>query len=151
MKFVKYTRVIIMLPLFASLGLNAGCVLIAVAAVPIGAVSFLHGKLYGALSATLSSSLDSVATASVTVLKELNYPATYGKTMDGTSATVAGGGGGVGRAGSEYLSTYKSPVNIHLTKESDNLTKVEILVGTFGNRAIAQGILDKINEHLGAP
>ncbi len=120
--------------LAANLLLSSGCFLFAVAAVggaAAGTVAYVDGKL----EVSLGYSYDAVVTASNRAISQLQF-AQPEERKDALSDT---------------LTTHDAKgdsIEVVVTKVGDNLTKVDIRVGTFGDQPMSQEILDKIKANL---
>jgi len=120
--------------LAATLLLNSGCFLFAVAAVgaaAAGTVAYVDGKL----EATLGYPYNTVADATNKAINQLGFakPEEHKDEL------------------SDILTTHTAKGNqvvITLTKDGDSSTKVSIRVDTMGDKEISQTILDKIKSNL---
>jgi hypothetical protein len=115
----------------ANLLLNSGCFLFAVAAVSAGSVAFIDGKL----EVSMSNSYAAVVAASNQAISQLQFALPEESKDALTDSLVTRNAKG-------------DRVEIVVTKVNDNLTSVTIRIGTFGNQAMSQTILDKIKSNL---
>ena len=107
-----------------------GC---AVALVGAGAGSVAYLK--GDLEAVLDKNVDQAYQATLKALDKLEISATK-KEKDALSAVI------IGRTAED------KKVAIKLKAAENNLTKLSIRIGMFGNRAQSQVIYDEIRKHL---
>lgn len=117
--------------LVASLALHAGCVVVAAGAAGAGAVAYIRGEL----ETTLEGRLDNVHKAANRAVGQLEF-AKISDRKDAFSANL------VARTAQD------KKVDIVLTKTGDNLTKVQIRVGVFGDEELSRAVLDKIKAAL---
>jgi hypothetical protein len=118
----------------ATLLLGSGCFLVAVGAagaVGAGTVAYIRGELDSALS----NDLRTVDTATQRAVGQLQFAFVSDRADAFTSEIIA-------RTANDVK------VEINLTKEADNLTKVQIRVGTFGDEPMSRAILDRIKSNL---
>jgi len=111
-----------------------GCILLVAggaAAAGAGTVFYLDGELKD----TESASLDTVNTAAVAGLKDLQF-AVISDTKDAISAKI------LARTATD------TKITITLAKLSPESTEIHIRVGTFGDEALSRQILDKLKTHL---
>ena len=111
--------------------ISGGCLFLAAGAAAGTGVMYAKGDL----EVVLEENLDDVYQASVTAMKELQL-AVISKSKDVLEGEI------VGRTSQDKKITIK----IH--KEAENLTKLSIRVGAFGDEAQSQAIYDKIRENL---
>ena len=120
--------------LAATLLLGSGCWLFvvgAVAATAAGSVAYVDGKL----EASLGNGYESVVTATDRAISQLEFTKPEER-KDQLSDTFV-------------THTAKDErIEILVTKAGDNLTQVSIRVGTFGDQALSQTVLDKIKANL---
>jgi len=118
----------------AALTLTSGCFLFAVGAAGAagaGTVAYVEGRL----TATLGKPYEAVSAAAGRAVQQLQF-FQIGDTKDALSDML------VARTAED------KKIKIVVTRISDQLTRVEIRVGTFGDQAISQTILDRINANL---
>jgi hypothetical protein len=115
----------------ASLLLGAGCFLVAAGAAGAGTVAYIRGELDSPLDAGLETA-DHAANRAVEQLQFVKV----GETKDALKATITA------RTGDD------KKVEIIVTSTGDNLTKVQIRVGVFGDEVISRAILDHIKTNL---
>ena len=114
----------------SSLTIVCGC---AVALVGAGAGTVAYLK--GSLNAVLDKDIDRVYAATLKALDQLEISATR-KEKDALSAVVAG------------RTSDDKKVTVRIKAAENNLTKLSIKIGTFGNQAQSQLIYDEIKKHL---
>jgi hypothetical protein len=132
MKFRKtLVRLLAGFLLMASLALHTGCVVVAAGAAGAGAVAYILGDL----ETTLEGGLDSVHRASGRAISQLEFVKISDR-KDALSANL------VARTAQD------KKIDIVLTKTADNLTKVQIRVGVFGDEELSRALLDKIKANL---
>ncbi|MCW5548990.1 MAG: DUF3568 family protein [Opitutaceae bacterium] len=117
--------------LMASLALHTGCVVVAAGAAGAGAVAYIRGEL----ETTLEGKLDNVHKAANRAVGQLEF-AKISDRKDAFSANL------VARTAQD------KKVDIVLTKTGDNLTKVQIRVGVFGDEELSRALLEKIKAAL---
>jgi len=120
----------LILMLCGSLAVVSGC---AVALVGAGAGTVAYLK--GSLNAVLDKDVDHVYAASLKALDRLEIPATR-KEKDALSAVI------VGRTSAD------KKVTIKIKAAENNLTKLSIKIGFFGNQPQSRLIYDEIKKHL---
>lgn len=113
-----------------AVGVQSGCVVLAAGA-GAGAVAYVRGDL----TATLDSSYDAACKASDRAIGQLEF-ARIGDRKDALSARLTA------------RTAMDRKVEIVLTKMGDDLTKVKIRVGVFGDEAVSLAILDRIRANL---
>jgi hypothetical protein len=113
-------------------GLAPGCVAILAGTGAGAAVAYSAGRLKTDLSAELVRTED----ASRKAIGDLKF-ASISESSDALSAVF------IARTAED------TKVKIELTKVGDNVTKVEIRVGLFGNEATSLATLDRIKANLG--
>ncbi len=127
-------RLLATLGCVATVALSSGCFLVAVGAAGAagaGAVAYVRGEL----DATLSGGLDNVARASDVALDQLRFA----RISEGNSAVDAEV---IARTGQD------KKIIVRLNRTADNLTRVRIRVGTFGDEPTSRLLLDKIKANL---
>jgi hypothetical protein len=111
--------------------LNSGCFVVAAGAAGAGTVAFVEGKL----TVTLANSYDSVVRATDRSIAQMQYF----KLTDQRDALKS-------------TFTLRTPddqkVTIEIERKEDNLTGMEIRVGTFGDKQESIAILDHIKTNL---
>jgi hypothetical protein len=120
--------------LAATLLLNSGCFLLAVAAVgaaAAGTVAYVDGKL----EATLGNRYEAVVSATNSAITQLGFAKPEERKDELTDTLTT------------HTSTGKQVI-IVLTKDGDASTKVSIRIDTMGDQAMSQSILDKIKANL---
>ena len=119
----------------ALLVLGGGCAAVlvggAVAAAGVGTYAYVNGELKG----TEAVSLDRAWDASQAAMKDLEFSITR-KTKDALQAEL------------DARTAADKKIVINLKKVSDGATEIRIRVGTFGDEAVSQFILDKIKSHF---
>jgi uncharacterized protein DUF3568 len=131
-------RLIVQIPIATAIlavsTLTPGCVVAAVgvaAGAGAGSVAYVRGEL----DAHLGSPFEAVAAAEDKAVAQLQF-LKINEAKDAFSEKI------VARDAED------KKVEITATKESDNLTKVTIRIGMFGDEEKSHGILDKINANL---
>ncbi len=109
----------------------SGCFLLVAGAAAGTGVMYAKGDL----EAALDENLDDVYQASTTAMDELQLMI-VSKTKDMLEAEI------IGRTSQD------KKITIKIRKEGENLTKLSIRVGTFGDEAQSQAIYDKIRKNL---
>jgi hypothetical protein len=117
--------------LAATLLLGTGCFIVAAGAAGAGTVAYIRGEL----DAPLDSGIDNAEHAANAALLQLQFPKVE-ETKDSLKATLTA------RTGDD------KKVVIILTREGDNLTKVQIRIGFFGDEMISRAVLDHIKSSL---
>jgi hypothetical protein len=118
----------------SALVLTSGCVVVAVGAAAgagAGTVAYIEGEL----DATLGNGYDQVFDASKRALAQLQF-AQVSETKDAFSAVI------IARTAED------KKIKITITKQGDNLAKVQIRIGLFGDEQQSRAILDKIRAGL---
>ncbi len=112
--------------------LNSGCVAV-VAAGAAGAttVAWVEGKLV----VTLDSPYETVLRGADQAIAQLQF-LKLSDSRDALTATL------------EARTAEDKKVIIDVKREGDHLTKVQIRVGSFGDKAVSQAIYDKIRANL---
>jgi hypothetical protein len=132
MNFLKaHARRVVALALVLVATLGAGCVMIAAGAAGAGTVAYLRGEL----DASLSHPHDAVIRAADTALQQMQFP----KLSEKKDAMVA-----------EMIArtAMDKRVVVTLNNTGENLTRVRIRVGTFGDESISRALLDRIKANL---
>jgi len=120
--------------LAGSLALTSGCFLVAVgAAAGAGAGAVAYEK--GDLTATLAHHVDHVTTATDSALQQMQL-VKVNESRDDVSAALTA------------RTSDDKKIEIKITRNSDDTTKIDIRVGTFGDEALSRAILDKIKSNL---
>jgi len=128
---VSLSRLLAGSALAATLLLGTGCFVVAAGAAGAGAVAYIRGEL----DAPLDSGIDNSDHAANSALLSLQFPKVE-ETKDALKATLTA------RTGDD------KKVEIVLTRIGDNLTKVQIRIGFFGDEMISRAILDHIKSSL---
>jgi len=135
MKTAKYlSRGLAGILLGANLLLTSGCFLFvvgAVAAGAVGTVAYVDGKL----EVSLGYKYEAVVAAANQAIVQLKF-AKPEERKDALSDTLI-----------SHMAN-DDRVEIVVTNVSENLTKVDIRVGTLGDRQMSQTVLDKIKANL---
>ena len=113
-----------------ALTLTSGCIVVAAGA-GAGAVAYVRGDL----NATLEASLDLTVRASNRAVEKLQF-AKVSETKDAMIANIV------------VRNAEDKKIEIHLERASDNLTKVRIRVGVFGDESLSMAVLEKIKEGI---
>jgi len=112
--------------------LNSGCVVAAAgAAAGAGTVAWVEGKLV----VTLDSPYNNVVRAADAAIAQLQF-FKLGEERDDLTATLTA------------RTAEDKKVTIELKRQADHMTKVEVRVGDFGDKAVEQAIFDKIRANL---
>ncbi len=111
--------------------LGSGCFMIAAGAAGAGTVAYIRGEL----DATVSGDVSAVYAATNASLQQLQFA----KINEGKSAVDAEI---TARTGQD------TKIEIKLNRTTDNLTRVRIRIGVFGDESLARLILDKIKTNL---
>ena len=122
------------LALLSSLVLTSGCFLVAVGAAAgagAGAVAYVKGDL----TATLAHHVDHVTNATERALDQMQL-VKVNESHDQFSASITA------------RTSDDKKVEIKLTQNSDETTKIDIRVGTFGDESLSRAILEKIKGDL---
>jgi hypothetical protein len=113
---------------------GSGCAVVVVgAAAGAGAGGYAYIK--GEAKATEAASLDRTWTATLTAMKDLQFPI-ISQTKDALQGLV------VARNASDKKITVK------VEKVGEATTEVRVRIGTFGDEALSRVIIDKIKSHL---
>jgi hypothetical protein len=135
MKSNKSTiRTLIVLASASVLAATAGCVVAAVGAAGAagaGTVAFIRGEL----EATVSSSFETVIPAASKAVGQLGF-SKIRETKDALAAEIVA------------RTALDKKVDIKLNKETDQLTRVSIRIGIFGDEVKSRAILDQIKQNL---
>lgn len=119
------------LALTASVALNSGCIAVAAGAAGAGAVAYIRGEL----DATVGNSYEAVVRASGQAIEQLQF-ATIGTRRDALSAKLTA------------RTAQDKKIEIEVTKIGNDLTRIQIRVGVFGDERVSMTILDKIKANL---
>jgi hypothetical protein len=118
--------------LAASLLLGTGCILVAAgAAAGAGTVAYIRGEL----DAPVDGGLDATDHAANRTIEQLQF-VKVSETRDALSADITA------RTGED------KKVEIILTNIGNNLTKVQVRIGIFGDEMISRAVLDHIKSNL---
>jgi hypothetical protein len=135
MKSNKSTiRTLIVLASASVLAATAGCVVAAVGAAGAagaGTVAFIRGEL----EATVSSSFETVIPAASKAVGQLGF-SKIRETKDALAAEIIA------------RTALDKKVDIKLNKETDQLTRISIRIGFFGDEVKSRAILDQIKQNL---
>ncbi len=117
--------------LAVTVALQTGCVVVAAGAAGAGVVAYVRGEL----ETTLESKLDAVHKGTSRAISQLEFS----KISDQKDALSA-----------EFVvrTTRDKKIDIVLTKVGDNLTKVQIRVGIFGDEEMSRTLLEQIKASL---
>lgn len=131
MRPIRFARpVFAALVLSASLAATPGCFLVAVGAAGAagaGTVAYVRGEL----DASLGKQYDAVVNAADAAVGQLQL-AKVRESRDFYTSVI------------EARTADDKKVEIRVTKEADNLTRVRIRIGLFGDEGKSRGILEKI-------
>lgn len=119
------------LALAALAGLQSGCLVVAAGAAGAGTVAYIRGEL----DAALEGRYDAVVAAANHAVADLKF-ARISENKDALTAVI------VARTADDKR------IDIKVTKVSDNLSKVQIRVGIFGDEFISVSLLDRIKANL---
>jgi Protein of unknown function (DUF3568) len=112
--------------------LNSGCVVaVAGAAAGAGTVAWVEGKLV----VTLGNSYDQVTRATDTAIAQLQF-FKLSDERDALTTTVT------------VRTAEDKKVTVEVKRVADQLTKVEIRVGAFGDKPVEQAVYDRIRANL---
>jgi hypothetical protein len=138
MRCMKAVKLFLILPrLLAALSLagmvilQSGCLVIAAGAAGAGTVAYIRGEL----DATLGNKYDAVVQATNGAITQLQF-VKVGDKKDALSAELTA------------RTAEDKKVQITIKTVADNLTKVEIRVGFWGDETMSRTILDKIKSNL---
>lgn len=106
---------------------TSGCLAVAAGAAGAGTVAYIRGEL----DTTLTSSLANVDGAANRALQELQF-VKVNESKDALAAIITA------------RTAQDKKITLTLTKVADNLTRVQIRVGMFGDETISRAILDRI-------
>ena len=115
----------------ASVLLSSGCLLLAAGAAGAGTVAYVRGEL----GASLGTELGAVVKATGRSIEQLKF-ARVAESADAFSARFTA------------RTAQDKKIEIVLTKIGEDLTKVEIRVGVFGDEDVSMTILGKIKANL---
>ncbi|MBI5690760.1 MAG: DUF3568 family protein [Verrucomicrobia bacterium] len=110
---------------------QSGCVAVVAAGAGAGTIAYLRGDL----ETTVSAGLDRAARAAGVALDQLKF-ARISQNQDALQAIL------VARNAADKR------IEVRLERAGDNLTKVKIRVGVFGDETVSIAILDKIKASL---
>lgn len=110
--------------------MQTGCLFVAAGA-GAGTVAYIRGEL----NSPLEASLDQAIAATRKAIDELKFHQISDK-ADALSAEF------------QLRDAQDDSIRVLLKRQTDNLTNVSIRVGTFGDEAISQTVLEKIKNHL---
>ena len=127
----KVLPVLAVLALGATVMLNSGCLLVAAGAAGAGTVAYVRGEL----TASLGNEFGAVTKATGRAIEQLKF-AKVSENADALSARFV------------VRTAQDKKIEIVLTKVGEELTKVEIRVGVFGDETVSMTILDKIKANL---
>ena len=127
----KVFSVLAVLALGATVMLNSGCLLVAAGAAGAGTVAYVRGEL----TASLGNEFGAVTKATGRAIEQLKF-AKVSESADALSAQFV------------VRTAQDKKIEIVLTKVGEELTKVEIRVGVFGDETVSMTILDKIKANL---
>jgi hypothetical protein len=126
-----WRRAALGLALAGSLALTSGCLLVAVGAAGAGAVAYVKGDL----TATVAHPVDPVTRATERAIDQLQL-VKVNESHDQFSAALTA------------RTSDDKKVEIKITQNSDDTTKINIRVGTFGDESLSRAILEKIKGNL---
>ncbi len=115
----------------AMLTLNSGCLAVAAGAGAGATVAYMRGDL----DTTLNASYEKSVRAANEAIKQLQF-AKVSENKDALQATI------IARTGAD------KKIELRVDKLADDATKLKIRVGTFGDDALTQSILEKIKANL---
>lgn len=121
----------LLLVLAATAVFSGGCVAVVAAGAAAGTVAYVRGTL----KATLDHPVERVGAAADQAVRDLKFAAVSSK-VDAVSGEI------IARTARDVK------IEIALKRVSDNSTQVEIRVGTFGDQAISQQVLEQIRKNL---
>jgi hypothetical protein len=124
-------QILIIALIIPSTALVAGCMLAAVGVGAVGTVAYIRGDL----EVMEAVSLDKVYNAAVKAVAELELRET-GKTKDVLTATITA------------RDAENKKVNIKLSAQEAQITKISIRIGTFGNETKSRRIYEQIKKNL---
>jgi hypothetical protein len=124
-------RALAALVLAAALALHSGCLAVVAGAAGAGTVAFVRGEL----AASLDQNFDRSVRATNRAIEDLKF-AKISETQDALVATI------IARTAKDKR------IEITVSSLSAAQTKVQIRVGVFGDEALAQRILEKIQANL---
>ena len=131
---VTLSRTLTALACAAMIALCSGCFLVAVGAAGAagaGAVAYVRGEL----DTSLASKYETMVMASNKAIEGLQF-AKVSERKDAFSAVLMA------------RTAQDKRINITVTKSGDNLSRVQIRVGTFGDEAMSLSILERIKSNL---
>jgi len=124
-------QILIIALIIPSTALVAGCIAAAVGVGAVGTVAYIRGDL----EVMEAVSLDKVYNAAVKAVAELELRET-GKTKDVLTATITA------------RDAENKKVNIKLSAQEAQITKISIRIGTFGNETKSRRIYEQIKKNL---
>lgn len=127
----KVFSLLAVLALGATVMLNSGCLLVAAGAAGAGTVAYVRGEL----TASLGNEFGAVTKATGRAIEQLKF-AKVSESADALSARFV------------VRTAKDKKIEIVLTKVGEELTKLEIRVGVFGDETVSMTILDKIKANL---
>ncbi len=133
MKTSFLSRIVALLAIMlglVTLGLSSGCVVVAAGA-GAGAVAYVRGDL----DTTLDAGLHRTVQASRSAIQQLAF-AQVSEKSDALNGVI------IARTAED------KKIEIKLERTGDNLTKIKIRVGVFGDEALSMALLDKIKANL---
>ena len=133
MKTSFLSRIVALLAIMlglVTLGLSSGCVVVAAGA-GAGAVAYVRGDL----ATTLAAGLHRTVQASRSAIQQLAF-AQVSEKSDALNGVI------IARTAED------KKIEIKLERTGDNLTKIKIRVGVFGDEALSMALLDKIKANL---
>lgn len=110
---------------------NSGCIAVAAGAAGAGAVAYIRGEL----DASVGNSYESVVRASNRAIEQLEFAA-IGTRRDALSAKLTA------------RTAQDKKIEIVVTKVGNDLTRIQIRVGVFGDEVVSMTILEKIKANL---
>jgi hypothetical protein len=127
-------RVIVSLVLFSAVALCGGCLFLAGAAVGAGAATGATLYAEGSLTVMMDKNPPQIAQATQLAFKDLGIAQTSASIGDASSIVE-------GVYGDDH-------VKVTIEKQGDNVSKMWIRIGTFGDERKSINIYDKIKTHL---
>ncbi len=121
----------VVLGLAAALGSTSGCLVVAAGAAGAGTVAYVRGEL----DAHVSADYEAVDRAARRAVSQLEFLLINEK-RDAFTADITA------------RSAADKKIEIKLAKQADNLTKVQIRIGLFGDEMMSRAILDRIKADL---
>lgn len=121
----------VVLALTATVTLNSGCIAVAAGAAGAGAVAYIRGEL----DATVGNSYEATVRAANKAIEQLEF-APIGTRRDALSAKITA------------RTAQDKKVEIEVTKVGNDLTRIQIRIGVFGDEKVSMTILEKIKGNL---